>query len=348
MSPKMIKISQSLRALLPLLVCITAIADIAPTPGTQPLEPVFQRADLVCSGVVVATSVVNTQELGSTNKPVLRRNMVAAIQVLDSYKGGTPPGEQIRLQYIDERPPTSASATVLQKGQVALWLLQAGSPGYYTFADRYLGVAFFHEPLPSSNGVGIRKLESAVAAVVQRSNRDDSLTALRLLQELPEPSEESVSLLRPLSRSPDPEVALTAIAILLKTKQPDAVEALQQYLDAHNAADAPIAMMSIGTELGQIADPRTTPAIRSLSASRVLSVRLGAMQALRSMRDASNAHILVQRLGDPDSTVQYLAVITLAETFGKDGDYAPSMYLFDQNPAYYVTLWKAWWAERSR
>lgn len=68
------------------------------------------------------------------------------------------------------------------------------------------------------------------------------------------------------------------------------------------------------------------------------------MQALRAMRDPSNARILVERLDDPDSSIQYLAVITLAETFGKYGDYAPTMYLFDQDPARYIALWKQWWS----
>jgi hypothetical protein len=67
------------------------------------------------------------------------------------------------------------------------------------------------------------------------------------------------------------------------------------------------------------------------------------MQSLRKMRSPRAAPVVVSRLDDPNSDIQYLAVITLAETFGKYGDYAPSVYLFRQRPQYYVDLWKKWW-----
>ena len=55
---------------------------------------------------------------------------------------------------------------------------------------------------------------------------------------------------------------------------------------------------------------------------------------------------IVLRLDDPDRATQYLAVITLAEILGKyEGDYAPSMYLFDKKTQYYVGLWKQWWTD---
>jgi hypothetical protein len=60
-----------------------------------------------------------------------------------------------------------------------------------------------------------------------------------------------------------------------------------------------------------------------------------------------NAPTLVQRLDDSDPLVQYLAVITLAETFGKYQDYAPGIGPFNKNPQYYRNLWKKWWAENS-
>jgi len=73
-------------------------------------------------------------------------------------------------------------------------------------------------------------------------------------------------------------------------------------------------------------------------------IRRGAMQALRLMKNPQAAPTLVKRLDDTDGYVRYLAVISLAETFGKYEDYAPSMYLFDDNPGFYISLWKDWWA----
>jgi hypothetical protein len=46
--------------------------------------------------------------------------------------------------------------------------------------------------------------------------------------------------------------------------------------------------------------------------------------------------------------VQYIAVITLAEIFAKEGDYAPSKRLYDKNPDLYIGLWKQWAKDTGR
>ncbi len=67
------------------------------------------------------------------------------------------------------------------------------------------------------------------------------------------------------------------------------------------------------------------------------------MNALRAMRDRRSIPALIKRLDDSDSNVQYLALITLSETVGKqDGDFAPTLYLFDKKPQFYLDLWKDW------
>ena len=97
--------------------------------------------------------------------------------------------------------------------------------------------------------------------------------------------------------------------------------------------------------MSQIQDERALVYLEDLTASRFVSIQYGSMQALRAMRNPQAAPVLVRRLDDKDGTVRYLAVISLAETFGKYGDYAPNMNLFDSNPALYVDLWKAWWVQ---
>src|SRR5438445_8227444 len=149
-----------------------------------------------------------------------------------------------------------------------------------------------------------------------------------------------------LANSPNPNIALAAIGTLMKSRSPETVELLKTYLDNYKGDKEPMSVWSIGAWLPQISDPEALPALESLTGSRFTSVQVGAMGALRKIKSPSSAPILVQRLDDSNSTVRYQAVITLAETFGKDHEFAPSMKLFNDVPEKYVTLWKTWWSEQ--
>jgi hypothetical protein len=70
------------------------------------------------------------------------------------------------------------------------------------------------------------------------------------------------------------------------------------------------------------------------------------MDAIRGTKSTTSIPFLMAKLNDPDRDVQYVALISAAEILNKDeGDFAPSMYLFDQKPQYYLGLWKQWWLE---
>jgi len=196
--------------------------------------------------------------------------------------------------------------------------------------------------------MGLEKLQSALAAVLRQINRDDQLNALRLLQGFDILNEESLSPVGVLCTFEDPEIAFTALAVFLKSKTIEGVEKLQRYLETYNGNAEPLALVAIGTQLSHVNDVKILPQIEVLTGSKYVSIRLGAMNAIRLMKHPESAPTLVKRLDDQNSTVKYIAVITLSEIFGKfEGDYAPSMYLFDEKPQYYVDLWKKWWAEES-
>jgi HEAT repeats len=105
---------------------------------------------------------------------------------------------------------------------------------------------------------------------------------------------------------------------------------------------------SIGAYLREVSDPEALPALEQLTASRFTSVQLGAMDALRKIKHPRSAPVLIQRLDDPNKVIRYQAVITLAETFGKDREFAPSMQQFDQDPERYVSAWKNWLSQQPR
>jgi HEAT repeat protein len=145
-----------------------------------------------------------------------------------------------------------------------------------------------------------------------------------------------------LSLSIDTDIALSALAVLVKNDPADGVGRLDTYLAAYKGDDQHIALQTLGSELMQVADARALPPLESLSSSRFIAIRFGCVDALRKMKSSASASALAQRLDDTDRDIQFQAVLALAEIYHKTADYAPTTPLFDLNPQYYTDLWKSW------
>lgn len=317
------------------------LADIVPTPGTQPVKPVFDQADVVCSCAVESLNVLDEHRLERGGKPLIQRHISAKVQVRDSYKTDVNMGVPLYVEFDEELPTMRASMPTLSTGETGILLLKIIAPSVYGFADPFLGVTPFASIPQQRGSLGLSKLQSALAGILHGGNRNDRINALRLLQGIDELSETTLAQVTPLSVSADPEVALSAVAVLLKTRSTDSVDRLENYLAAY-IGEAPVALLSIGTELGQVRDPKALPGLEALASSKYLPIKFGAMDAIRGIKDPQSVPVLIRRLDDSNSNIQYIAVITLAEILGKEGDYAPAMYLFDRNPGFYVNLWKTW------
>jgi hypothetical protein len=197
-----------------------------------------------------------------------------------------------------------------------------------------------------SGALGLRKLEIALIGVVLQTDRDDRLRALQLLHGYDSLQQSSVTSLAVLSGSGEAEIALWAIAVLLRTKSTGALERLASFLKSYHGDDGVIWKANIDSDLSQMRDIQSLRILEELTNSRFTPVRLGAVEALRGIKSPKSARALFRRLDDPDRTIQYLAVISLAEILGKyEGDYAPTMPAFEKDPRKYITLWKQWWAE---
>jgi hypothetical protein len=217
----------------------------------------------------------------------------------------------------------------------------------YEITDQFLGMTPFSTIPTGPSAGGFPGLEITLAQIVDQSDRQDKLRALRLLEGFDAVSQQTEALMRRITGSGDFEIALTAWAVLLKTKSPDVVAGLLGYLDAHPRAPEP-ALTLIGIEegLSNIRDERALASFEKLASSRYFQIRDGALHALRGIKDPRSVPKLIQSLDDERPELQYLALITLSETLGKyEGDYAPSMYLFDKKPKYYIDLWKKWWVD---
>ncbi len=320
-----------------------AVAQIAPTPGSQPIKPAFDAADLVCycfvRAVAPETTTPTNQEGGA------RRRMRAEIEVRDVYKSVL--NEQSTTAEFMQSFPGSrgGDGPTLWTGESAILFLKAVRPGKYEFAERFLGAIPFRSFTVLGEGAGLEKLQAALVAVLHGNDEEDKLSALRLLHGFDLLSRDALSQIAPLANSKDPEIAFWVLALLLKSKTPDSVTSLAAYLDSYHGDAQEWAMVNLDTDLAQIRDMKARPALEVLTASKFVPIRDGAMRALRTIRDPHSAPALVRRLDDPEYDIQYLAVITLAEAFGKYEDFAPNMALFEKSPRKYTDLWKKWWAD---
>ena len=329
-----------------LVVVASISAEITPVPGSQNVDAVFGKADLVCNCVVRIIKVVDEANVERAGKPLITQHLTATVEILDLYKAEST-NRHIQVEFDRELPSTSASLPELRNGERALMFLKAGLSSY-VFADPFLGVIPFEDLPRHRGGAGLTKLQAALAAVLQMPNREDRVRAVQLLEGFDNLGPDATAALLPLSRSTDPELALSAFGALLKTKGADEVTLetltrLKSYLDSYGGGSETTALVNVGSQLRSIDDPKALRAIEGLALSRFVVIRRGAMQALRAMKNPDAAPALATRLDDSDGYVRYLAVISLAETFGKYDDYAPSMYLFDRNPGFYLGLWKSWW-----
>ena len=328
---------------------MTASAQPGPVPGTQRTDLIFSGSDVVCSCYVVSTEVESEEP--RQPPPNVWRHMLATVEVRDAFKpANLQPGDRLTIRFIREYPGVSMALPTVTQSEGAILFLKKKADGTFEFADTWIGANQFQILPQASKGAGLARLESALLNILEQAqpggpNHDD-LRALYMLEGLPVLSPEGMARMPKLANSSYPNVALAAIGTLLKTKSPQNVQLLKDYLDNYLGAEEPVSVWSIGAYLREVRAPEALPALEALSGSRFTSVQVGAMDALRNIKSPSSPPILVQRLDDPNSTVRYQAVITLAETFGKGQEFAPSMKLFDDDPEKYVALWKSWWSQQ--
>ncbi len=325
-----------------------AAAQVGPVPGTQPVKPVFDKSDLVCMCTAQST---NREVQGgledSARRPMARITTTTMFAVAIAYKENQPVTQQFALRSVYDSPLPPPPEGFFKKGQPFLLFLVSAGPGVYETGDRFLGMSPFSIIPAGPTAGGFSGLEMTLAQIVAQSDRQDKLRALRLLQGFDAVSQQTRALMRRIADSDDFEMALTAWAILLKTKTPDVVAGLSAYLSSHPKATEPtLALKGVEDGLSAIRDERALGTLEQLASSKHFEIRTGALYALRGIKDPKSVPTLVQSLDDEKPDLQYLALITPAETLKKyEGDYAPSMYLFDKRPQYYIGLWKQWWAD---
>ncbi|MGA7523036.1 MAG: hypothetical protein WBW84_11170, partial [Acidobacteriaceae bacterium] len=85
------------------------------------------------------------------------------------------------------------------------------------------------------------------------------------------------------------------------------------------------------------AEHRTNPALRSTPQHL-----LQTWPNLSKSAGCTTTAFLISELDAPDLYDEYIAISTLADLYGKTGEYGPGIGEFERDRGRYVQLWKAW------
>jgi hypothetical protein len=145
------------------------------------------------------------------------RSGTAIVDVEDIYKSAGPEPISATVEFEEGQ---------LRKGEKGIFFLKSTAPSVYALADPFIGVTPFSSiPIPQQTAVpGLSKLEATLAVVAERPQLDDQINAMKLLQGFDSLTAATISKLIPLSTSKDFKIALSALAVLLKSKKPEDVE----------------------------------------------------------------------------------------------------------------------------
>jgi len=189
-----------------------------------------------------------TSEIEVHSGRSLRHQVTATVAVQDFYKSDETPQSSFSVRYeVDEQQGIriAGSRLGLAKGETALLFLTKNTDNTFEFADPFVGAVQFSSLPQMQSGRGLLKLQAALSSLVRRE-AGDRLAALQVLLGFQHLSEETRAAVQPLSESPDANVALTALGILLRTKSADSVKQLDRYLTTHKLEVEPTALYVIG------------------------------------------------------------------------------------------------------
>jgi HEAT repeat protein len=230
----------------------------------------------------------------------------------------------------------------LEKAQApvahGLLSLKSGQDGKYECVDPEVGkmrITSHNVPLAETAQTTLGKLDAELTASLSDPDRKVVRTALEQVGNLG--SVRSTQAIRDIAIFGDPEFQGLARAALLRLGDYSlwdrAIEFATQPVQNIEVRHVQFGVVEAVID---IRDPSMVPALNSLLASPLVSLRRGAAKALRGISDPSSARFLVRSLDDSDPDIQYDAVMALAALPGASPSNAPARDIFDQEPAKYL------------
>lgn len=315
-----------------------------------PIESRFDTADLVCRVSVLAStpvSRVGAQDENGKLKPV---DYLVRFSADRCYKG-EPSSREIIIQI--SNLSLMNGVPFGGGGYVVAFLNGLGNP--YTYRD--LNESFIQSwPMETPAGPvtkGISQLEADILKVLTGNDPTRSKEALNILLFFSHLSPGAESSLHQFKASSDEELRIRSLeAQVLASAALDEAslvrrrDAIREYAAALRGSAQ--LTRPVGEAVGRVLSTEANLADLDMlediaTTSPNPSLRLYSMLGIRRLATSQTLPFLINQLDASDTTVQFQAIMTLAEITGKTGEYGPGMNLFENNPAKYTSIWKKWW-----
>ena len=306
------------------------------SPAHVAIEELFERSDTVIRGRCESVHAVSAAADHEGYADYL-----AAVSVLTVYKGD--PQNPITVRF----PDRSVAAGAPPCGGTTWLLFLKASEADRTFvlSDPNFGMRYLPGNVSTSgpSQPGVRVIEADLARIMTESRDADAVNALRILADLERLGPSSIALLQAMSQRPDLQVSTLALEMLARA---DPIRYFEAFVHAFETArpDDPLIAVRLCELAQSVGSSKQLPALRQMVDWTLYpGLRECAMQGIRKLKVSAAVPFLVQHLDDPQDDVSYLALITLAEMVGKNGDFAPGFGLYVQNRQKYRELWHDWW-----
>jgi len=327
------------------------------------------------SSLILKGSVVDVRPVGKTEvRGRTTSEMAASIRIQKILKGHVD-GDRVTVRFALDPSPVGLR---LSAGERDLFFLKARENGY-VFVDPYvakLPITGRELPALAAKSSPAEKVQIELLGSLSDPDPDIQRTALEQISRIGR--RESVTVLHDLASSPDPKTKGMAYSGLMHLGDYSLLsEAIRFAESPTDDPDLKYWKRRTGDAIGAIGDNRLTEAreavkydkvvtcpskilrsqlnrsvleqLESLTGSREPALRESAVHALRGICDPSSAQTLARELDDPDSNVQYEAMMGLGALAESSPNLpVPSREDFDKNTSEFLAIWKAWWANTGR
>jgi hypothetical protein len=332
------------------LSLVASAEPITPLSGLD-IRSMFGASETVIVGTITDVRLLADVSENRASAPPSRAAKIqeweATVRVLRVYKGSV--ASTLRVGFRVQVPAMSVQyGPSLERGESALlFLVNLGSGGYGFANPQWAKFRFSDFQLSNDSETGPELLEKDLAATLAGKGEavDDALDVLMTFHNISPATEGEVAT---LSRGPSVRVDAKAFALLLNTGKNQYFVSLAQFLSVNGASvsgEELVAIFSRVQDPGPNADPKV---FDELSTLPLPPIKLAAMYALRKIRSPESVPTLMGHLGESDSNLQYLAVITLDDIVQNGADFGPSNLDFDRHPQTYIVRWKQWWDQEGK
>jgi len=321
------------------MVCALSFSAVAGPQAVFELEKVERAADLV-----VVVDVLTCQQVGACEKTLNGRDyscnrMEATCRVLEVFKGQTTKGQQIGVEFLEEKDVPLGLEDIRQ-GETSVLFLKAVHGELFVLANDQCSkvpLITFVPNITRLEGSLRENIGRQLIANLEDKNARQTENAICWANSIGCPIPEEV-LVR-MSKSTNLNIVVVALVPLVQQGNKPAIkDAINILLGEHQAADR-TRVESLAWALEGSAKNLSVDQANKLAASRDTLVKRVGIRILGTVGDDSSVPVLIGGLDATDKDTQYSAVVALCRVTGQRG---PSWREFMQNRDAEVMKRKTW------